>query len=717
MPAKKDFMPYAPEIAKELSRRNYAPLTDKQLAQKLGIPDDRFEAFEASLKSMEYQGRVVREKGGRYNLPKRAGLVVGSLDVAKSGFGFVVPLDRDRHRDDIYIAQQDMLSATDGDLVAASITKKKGRFGQPSGRVEYIVKRNRVNFVGTFEASDGGGGRVLVDGSSAIREIAVPRIEGILAQTGEKVVVEIQSWPRAGGVASGEIIEVLGPASDPTTDTLSVIREFDLSYEFKSETLRAAESTPERVSDKDIEGRLDLRDRTVITIDPVHARDFDDAISIKRTADGWLLGIHIADVSEYACVGSALDEEATRRGTSVYLPTKVIPMLPHAISNGIASLREDEDRLTKTVILRYNRKGELLGHEIHKSVIRSTKRMTYEQASAVLAGREAEGISLSPEIRELLGEAAELAKILERRRLEAGLLELDMPEVELEMDGSGEVTAIKPVIHDASHKLIEMFMVAANEVVAEFMSTRNLPHLRRVHDGPSADDLQALKVFLTSMGFVIRDVSDRKQLQDILKRARGRPEAPVINLAVLKSMQRAEYSPDKRGHYALASKHYSHYTSPIRRYPDLVVHQILDEYLTGRLDSERKEWWSARLPQIALRSSELSRRAEAAERELTKLKTLRYLEKHAHGEFEGIITGVKPFGIFVELSGYVLDGFVHISELPGNMRFDARGRRLTSGKKGLSLRLGDPVVVAVKAIDLASRRLDLELLSKVKRSG
>jgi len=708
-------MPYTERIIRELRRKNYTPATPEDLAEKLDIPEGELDAFEANLQALEYQGRVARLKGRRYTLAKRANLVIGNLDVAKAGFGFVVPLDRDRNRHDIYIARRDMGSATDGDLVAARITKRKGRFGQPSGRVEYVVKRHRVNFVGTYQAHDGGG-RVLVDGSSAIREIKVPRLNRIRPETGEKVVVEVKSWPRAGGTPSGALVEVLGPAADPTTDTLAVIREFDLPEEFSEATMREAQNAPESVGEKDLKGRLDLRDRTVITIDPVHARDFDDAISIKRTADGWLLGVHIADVSEYARVGSALDEEAARRATSVYLPTKVIPMLPHAISNGIASLRENEDRLTKTVILRYNRRGQLLGYEIHKSVIRSSKRMTYQQACDVLAGREPEGVELSGEIRDLLGEAAELARILERRRIEAGMLELDMPEVELEIGGDGEVTAIRPVIYDASHKLIEMFMVAANEAVAEFMTARNLPHLRRIHEEPSADALQALKVFLASMGFVIRDVRDRRQLQDILKRARGRPESPVVNLAILKSMQRAQYSPERKGHYALASSHYSHYTSPIRRYPDLVIHQILDEYLTGAMDKSRRRRWEARLPQIAVQSSELSRRAEAAERELTKLKTLRYLEKHAGGEYEGIITGVKPFGIFVELSGYVIDGFVHVSALAdGNMRFDERGRRLTSGKKGGSFRLGDPVIVSIKAIDLSSRTLDLELVRKVAR--
>ncbi len=710
-------MLHTQSIIKELRKKKYTPATAKDLAEKLKIPEGQLDTLYANLEALEYQGRIARLAGGRYTLPQRADLVIGNLDVAKAGFGFVVPLDRDRHRHDIYVAQQDMRSATDGDLVAARITRSKGRFGQPSGKVEYVVKRHRVNFVGTFQSHDGGG-RVLVDGASAIRQIDASLTEGVRARTGEKVVVEVQSWPRAGGTPGGVVVEVLGAASDPTTDTPAVIREFDLPEEFRPETLQQARSIPESIRSSDLEGRLDLRDRTVITIDPVHARDFDDAISIKRTADGWLLGVHIADVSQYAKVGSALDEDAARRATSVYLPTRVIPMLPHEISNGIASLRENEDRLAKTVILRYNRRGELLGHEIHKSVIRSAKRMTYEQASAFLAGREPEGLELNEDIRGLLSETAELARILEKRRLEAGMLELDMPEVELEMDGAGEVVEVRPVVHDASHKLIEMFMVAANEAVAEFMTTRNLPHLRRIHDEPSADDLQALKIFLTSMGFVIRDVSDRHQMQDILKRARGRPESPVINLAVLKSMRRAEYSPEAKGHYALASTHYSHYTSPIRRYSDLVIHQILDEYLTGSLSDQRREWWSARLPQIALRCSELSRRAEAAERELTKLKTLRYLEKHPEGEYEGIITGVKPFGIFVELASLVVDGFVHVSELPGaNMRFDERGRRLTSGRKGESYRLGDPVIVTVKDIDLSSRRLDLALKGRIKRRG
>ncbi|MCD6405135.1 MAG: ribonuclease R [Planctomycetes bacterium] len=708
-------MPYTEQIEKFLRRKKYAPATADELAAGLGVPEEHFESFKATLQALEYAGKVARVKGSRYTFPGRAGLAIGNLDIAKAGFGFVVPLDKAKHRQDIFISPHDLGSATEGDLVAASILKKRGRFGQPAGKIEYVIKRHRVNFVGTFEAADAGD-TVFVDGNSAIREINVTGFEGVSPQSGEKVVVEIRSWARAPGRPSGVVVEVLGSAAEAATDTIAVIREFDLPCEFPEEVLREAEEIADTIGPDDLEGRLDLRKRTVITIDPVHSRDFDDAFSIKRTADGWLLGVHIADVSKYVPPGSQLDAEAAHRSTSVYLPTRVIPMLPHSISNGIASLREDEDRLTKTVILRYNRKGELLGYELHKSIIRSVKRMTYEQASAVLAGDKPEDIGFSPQVESLLNEAAELAKTLEKRRLAAGLLELDMPEVDIELDGDGEVTAVVPVKRDWSHKLIEMFMVASNEVVAEFMTERNLPHIRRVHEGPSPEDLQGLKSFLAGMGIVIRDTSDRFQIQEILKRAQGRPESPVINLAVLKSMRRAEYSPELKGHFALASKHYSHYTSPIRRYPDLVIHQILDEYLTGRLDADRRAWWDVRLPQITLASSQLERRAESAERELTKLKILRYLEKDPSGEFDGIISGVKPFGIFIELSKFLVDGFVHVSRLPGGpLRFDPRGQRLAGKKRGSSFRLGDAVVVTIAAIDLASRKLDLDLVRKIKR--
>jgi len=707
-------MPYTAEVEKLLRRRNYKPMTLEEIGEKVGAGGDELPALGTNIETLEYAGKIVRVKGGRYTLPSRAGLVVGRLDVARGGFGFVMPLGAKGKGEDVYIAERDMGTATEGDIVAATLVKERGRFGQPVGKIAHIVKRYRTNFVGTYRVDDGEG-TVAVDGGGAIREIRVPRFGQVRPTPGEKVVVEIESWPRPGGRACGVVIEALGPSDDPTTDTIGVVREFALPDEFPQEVLTEAEEIGETVREEDIKGRLDLRRRTVITIDPVHARDFDDAISIKRTADGWLLGVHIADVGEYARPGSALDAEAAERGTSVYLPTRVIPMLPHTISNGIASLRENEDRLTKTVIMRYNRRGEMLGYEIHKSVIRSAKRMTYEQAAEVLTGREPQGMTLGGEVKELLKEAAELARILEKRRLEAGMLELDMPEVEVELDGTGEVTGVKPVLRDWSHKLIEMFMIAANEVVAEFVTSRKLPHPRRAHEGPSEDDLQALKIFLTGMGFVIRDTSDRQQLQDILKRAQGRPEAPLINLAVLKSMRRAEYSAELVGHYALASPHYSHYTSPIRRYPDLVLHQILDEFLTGKLDDERKREWEVRMPQIALSCSQLERRADDAENELTKLKILRYLEKHAEGEFEGIITGVKPFGIFVELSGLIVDGFVHVSELgEKRMRYDDRGRRLVGDRKGTSLRLGDRVTVRIKSIDLATRKLDLTLVGTGK---
>jgi len=706
-------MPYTLLIDKLVRRRKYSPLTPQQLARALAIADEDMPGFEANIESMECAGKLARIKGNRYALPSRAGVVIGRLDVARGGFGFVMPLDTKEFKEDIYISERDMGTAAEGDIVAATVSARAGRFGQPTGKIAYIVKRSRTNFVGTYALKDREG-VVAVDGGGAIREVRVPRVEEVKPRPGEKVVVAIESWPRPGGLASGVVVEVLGVASDPTTDTISVIREFGLPDDFEPDALAEADSVGDKVPARDLQGRLDLRKRTVITIDPVRARDFDDAISIKRTNDGWLLGVHIADVSHYVRPGSQLDKEAAYRGTSVYFPTRVLPMLPHSISNGIASLRENEDRLTKSVIMRYNTRGELVGYEIHKSIIRSAKRMTYEQASDVLAGRRPDGLTLSSEIEELLKEAAELARLLEARRLEAGLLELDMPEVEVELDAAGEVIGVSPVKRDWSHKLIEMFMVAANEVVAEFLTARNIPHLRRAHEGPSEEDLQALKIFLTGMGLPVRDTADRFQLQEILRRAQGRPEAPLINLAVLKSMRRAEYSADLVGHYALASKHYSHYTSPIRRYPDLVVHQILDEFLLGALNDERRKSWESHMPQVALSSSHTERRADQAEQELTKLKILRYLEKRPDEEYEGIITGVKPYGIFVELAGLLVDGFTHISELPDRtMRFDPRGRRLVGAKKGSTLRLGDSVAVRIKAIDLAARKLDLSFVSKI----
>lgn len=711
------FMPYTQQIEKLLRSRKYKPMTVEEMAEKVGVEADELPVFATNVETMEYNGRLARMKGKRYTTPSKAGLVIGRLDVARGGFGFVVPLDRKQSALDLFVSERDMGSATEGDIVAATVIKKRARAGQPVGRVSHIVKRHRVNFVGTYEVR-GTDAVVRVDGGSAIQEIQITDTGSVKPMPGEKVVVTIESWPSAGHGATGVVVESLGAADDPTTDTISVIREFDLPGEFPPETLAQAERVGDTVNSGDIDGRLDLRKRTVITIDPVHARDFDDAISIKKTAEGWILGVHIADVSSYATPGSPIDEEAAKRGTSVYLPTQVIPMIPHAISNGIASLREGEDRLTKSIIMKYNAAGQLLGYEIHRSVINSSKRLTYEQAAAVLESKSPEGIEISPEVRQLLAEAAELARVLEKRRQEAGMLELDMPEVEVEVDGDGEVTGIVPVVHDRSHKLIEMFMIAANEVVAEFMTARKLPHLRRGHEGPSPEDLQALKAFLSGLGFVVRDVTDRFQLQSILKSAQGRPEAPVINLAVLKSMKRAEYTPELKGHFALASSQYSHYTSPIRRYPDLIVHQVLDDFLTGKMDSERRRYWETRMPQAALSSSQLERRAAEAERELTKLKILRYLEKHDQGEYEGIITGVKQYGIFVELSGLIVDGFVHVSQLPDrNMRFDSRGRRLVGGRRGSALRLGDSVVVRVKAIDLAARKLDLALVSTVSRKS
>jgi ribonuclease R len=525
----------------------------------------------------------------------------------------------------------------------------------------------------------------------------------------------------------GVLTEILGPRGQPGVDTLSIIRAFGLPDEFPEETLEEAREAAAAFDEEDLQGRQDFTRDVVITIDPEDAHDFDDAISLTKDAKSghWQLGVHIADVAHFVPPGGALDREARKRGTSVYLPQRVLPMLPEVISNGLASLQQGKVRFVKSVLIDFTPAGQKAAARFANGAIRVRQRFAYEQVSALLAAHPADGadgeaeakrrrkkeVETDPEVLALLLRMRELALVLRQRRHKRGALELSMPEAELEYDEQGRVTGAHFRKHDISHQMIEEFMLAANEAVAEHLEGMGLSFLRRVHPAPDPTKLKAFAEFARSLGYKIRHETDRFALQRILEQSASEPDVYAVHYALLRSLKQAVYSPDEEGHYALASDTYCHFTSPIRRYPDLTVHRLLGQWLrTGRAGSDETE-----LVALGEHCSKTERRAEVAERELVKLKMLTYLSERLGMSMEVVITGVADYGFYGQAETLPVEGLVHISTLPDDYYyFEEEGHSLTGRKSGRRFRLGDKVRVTVVRVDLQRRQLDFRVTAKKK---
>jgi ribonuclease R len=644
----------------------------------------------------------------------RAG-VVGIFRRAAGGYGFVRPLDAaagDRSGD-IHVAAHAALDAATGDTVRVRLSRgRDARRPGPAGEIVEVVERRTTRFVGGyFEAA--GGGWVQVDGTNFARPVSVgdPGAKGVRER--DKVVVEMVRFPTHLRDGEGVIVEVLGPAGAAGVDTLTVIHEFALPGPFPEEALAEARRQAGLFREEVPAGRRDLTDRVVVTIDPVDARDFDDAISLERIDRGhWLLGVHIADVSHFVEAGSPLDQEARSRGTSVYLPDRVIPMLPEIVSNNLASLQPQRVRYARTCWIEFSPDGIPVHAEEERSAIRSRRRFTYEEVDVFLADPDTRTIEMPEDVRALLGRMRDLARILRSRRMARGSLELAMPEVKIDLDRDGRVQGAHVVENTESHQIIEEFMLAANEAVAGMLAAAGAGFLRRIHPAPDPRKLRQLTEFVSELGFEVDTLESRFELQRLLDMARGRPEEHAVHYAVLRSLSRAAYGPQEEGHYALASDCYCHYTSPIRRYPDLTVHRALDLLSRGRRAA------ADGLDQLGQECSLLERRAEAAERELVKLKLLIFLSTRTGQEMEAVVTGVEPFGLFVQGLELPAEGLVAAESLPDDVyRFDRASHTLVGRRAGNAFRLGDRVRVRVFRVDLDRRSLDFRLVEAGRRRG
>lgn len=705
-------------VLEVLRRPDYQPIKLRQLAQMLGLSKKERATLRKLVRRMADRGEVFYVGGRLMRAGQEtigavrplANQLVGTFRRMAAGHGFVrpkIPGWEEGGGQDIYIPASYAGDASTGDEVLVELTRGRGPMGKLRGRILRVLQRQSYQFVGTY-FERGGQGYVQVDGTVFARPIPVGDPGAKNVRPEDKVVFEMVRFPSAWQDGEGVITEVLGPRGQPGVDTLSIIREFDLPEEFPSEVLEEARREAHAFQEIIPPWRRDLTDLTIVTIDPEDARDFDDAISVEILPNGhWRLGVHIADVSYFVRPDSALDREARHRSTSVYLPDRVLPMLPELISNSLASLQPGKLRYTKSVFLEYTPEGERVGVEFCHSAIRSTKRLTYEQVDAFLADPASWRRQLGAKVHDLLGRMHQLAMTLRRRRMERGALELVLPEVKILLDDQGRVKGARVIQHTESHQIIEEFMLAANEAVAERLRDAGVVFLRRIHKPPTTKKLRELAEFVQELGLKTNGLEDRFELQRVLQQTAGRPEQHAVHYAVLRSLQRAVYSPEAEGHFALASSCYCHFTSPIRRYPDLTVHRLLSDLIDGRRpQSDLRE-----LVVLGQHCSDREERAELAERELTKWKLLAYLENHLGMEMDAVITGVESFGLFVHGLELPAEGLIHVDSLVDDYYYYDRTAHSLSGRyRGNQFRLGDVVRVAVARVDLDRRELDFRLV-------
>ena len=704
---------------------DYRPRDRNEIARELGLKGRESVSVRKTLRELENGGEIVRIRKNRYVLPSEADLVTGKLSIHQAGYGFLVP--EKAGEPDVFIATENTGTAMTGDRVVARISRDvpprraKVRAGQAfksrsEGRVIRILERARDTIVGTLQHSRNFY-YVVPDDPRLVHDVYVqvpPREKLPKAPTrGDKVVVRLEAWESRHVNPEGEIIEVLGAATAPGIDMLSIVRKYDLPTAFPKSVIDEANRIPQSVEQRMVDGRDDLRDKFIVTVDPDDARDFDDAIDVEKIDnEGWRLGVHIADVSAYVTPDSALDREARRRGNSVYLPDRVIPMLPERLSNGVCSLNPDVDRLTHSVFVEFDKSGRARNARFAKSVIRSGRRLTYKEAYAILQTKP------NGELSRRLHTAWELASLLRRKRFEHGSLDLDFPEVKVYVDPAGKPIKLERVENDESHQLIEEFMLAANEAVARELRQRSIPTIYRVHEDPDPEKLAEYREFVLSFNHKVGDLSHRKEVQRFLASIRGKPEEQALKIGLLKSLKRARYAAQSLGHYGLAKANYLHFTSPIRRYADLVVHRTLAE----RNSPRRPKIDVGQIESLANHISDTERNAAEAEIESVRLKKLQFfqeqLEQRNPQVFRAAIMDVRNYGLVVELPDALVTGVVHVSTLGDDFYiFDAAQRRLIGRRTRRRFSVGDEIRVFVARVDAFKRQIDFAIADQISRKS
>ncbi|MGB9082731.1 MAG: ribonuclease R [Desulfuromonadaceae bacterium] len=663
------------------------------------------------LEDMAEDGEITRLKGNSYSLPGKIKTTRGRISAHRDGYGFVTP---DEGGEDIFIPSKFLKGAMHGDLVEASSSPSRMGGGKRDGRVMAVLERATSRIVGRYEETRRGA-IVIPEDQRLNLVVAIPVKGRGVAEDGHQVVAELTSYPIGGRPAEGKIVEVLGWPDDPEVEVQSVIRRFDLPHIFPPDTLAEAEGIAETVSHDDLKGRVDLRSMPTVTIDGETARDFDDAVSLRREGENFRLWVSIADVSHYVKKDSPLDREAYLRGTSVYFPDRCIPMLPERLSNGICSLNPHVDRLTMTAEMLFDRAGTMLESAFYSSVMQSTARLTYTIVKQIIVDNDRELADKYRPVSPMLLEMKELALILMEMRKKRGSIDFDLPEPEIIIGLTGRTEGIIRAERNLAHQLIEEFMLAANEAVARSVTARDIPFLYRVHENPDPAKLQTFQEFVYGFGYEFKLVEEKvkpSELQRLLAQADGRPEERMINYSLLRCMKQARYAAENVGHFGLASDCYCHFTSPIRRYPDLVVHRILKASLNseGKHASRQLAMATERLAEVAEHTSKRERVAMEAERDVVEMKKLQYMQQHVGEQFDGYITGVTGFGFFVELEELFVEGLVHISTLTDDTYSHAEKQHSLIGRRtGTVYRIGDAARVTVASVSPATRRIEFVL--------
>ncbi|MCF6460951.1 ribonuclease R [Clostridium sp. Cult3] len=701
-------------IIELMEKKVYKPMLKEELALQFGLEGKEIAIFYNVLEDMEKEGVIIKTRNERYGLVEKMNLVVGKIEGNEKGFGFLIP--DDKTKEDIFIPAEDMNGALHGDRVILRIISRGAPGKKEEGEVIRILERTNDTIVGTFESSKNFG-FVIPDDTRLAYDIFVSKSDINGAKTNQKVVVEITRWPEKRRNPEGKIVEILGYVGEKGTDILSIIKQFKLPEEFPQKVQTQANSIEQTVPQEEIEKRVDLRELNTFTIDGADAKDLDDAVSIEKLSNGnYKLGVHIADVSHYVKERTALDKEAYKRGNSVYLVDRVIPMLPKELSNGICSLNPDKDRLTLSVLMEIDKSGNVVDHEIVEGVIKSKARLVYEDVSDLLEKDDEKALRKLEGVSEDLRMMEELCHILYEKRERRGSIDFDFPEAMIILDEDGIPVDIVKEDRRIANRMIEEFMLVCNETIAEHFYWADVPFLYRIHEEPDMERIEEFNKFIHNFGYVIKGSQEvhPKELQLLTKEVKGKKEETLINTLLLRSLKKARYSSEEDIHFGLAAKYYSHFTAPIRRYPDLQIHRIVKSYISGRLNSDEQDRLNVLLPKVADHTSITERTAEEAEREVEDLKKAEYMSTRIGNSYEGIISSLTHFGMYVQLDN-TIEGLVHFSNMIDDYYYFDEDKYYIIGEHTNKIyRLGDTVNITVINTDLVKRNIDFMLVPESK---
>lgn len=692
-----------------INNKDYQPMKFKEISNVLQVPRNEKQDLREVLEALQGEGKIELDSKGKYKLAD-ANTRTGVFSGTQRGFGFVIV---EGEEEDIFIPESATRGALHNDRVMVSV--KKDRNGKrKEGEIIRVIERSASTVVGTFEKSQNYG-FVIADNQKFGKDIFIPKEHTKGAVTGHKVVVKITDYGSQERNPEGKITEILGHMNDPGVDIISVIMAYNLPVDFPEDVMKQVEAVQDEITDKDMEGRKDIRHLQTVTIDGEDAKDLDDAITISKEGSLYRLGVHIADVTNYVTENSPLDKEAVKRGTSVYLVDRVIPMLPHKLSNGICSLNAGTDRLALSCFMDIDEKGNVVGHEIAETVLKVDRRMTYTSVKKILEDHDEEEKKEYEEFVPMFESMVELADILREKRRKRGSIDFDFPESKIRLDETGHPIEIKPYDRNKATKIIEDFMLIANETIAEDYYWQEIPFVYRSHENPDSEKIQQLGIFINNFGYSIKISQDEihpKELQKLLLKIDNTPEEALISRLTLRSMKRAHYTSTSDGHFGLATKYYCHFTSPIRRYPDLQIHRIIKENLRGGLKEKRLNHYHKILPDIARQASITERRADDAEREVDKLKKVEYMSDHIGEVFEGVISGITNWGLYVELPNTV-EGMVRVSEMQDDYYvYDEEHYTMMGEHTRKTYKLGEKVLVEVLAADKLLRTIDFAFVEE-----